>query len=99
MVAPEQFESFARGTHAALFHVLHSLTDAFQYIGLRGDIQQALIGFCILYDCFRFSIDRKNERFFRLFEMLHELRWIAPECRHGLNVFFYVEHEGLARQS
>jgi hypothetical protein len=40
----------------------------------------------------------ENQRFFRLFEMLHELCWIAPECDHGLTVFFYVEHEDLAPQ-
>ena len=40
----------------------------------------------------------ENQRFFRLFEMLHEFRGITPERRHGLNVFLYVEHEDLARQ-
>lgn len=98
MAAPEYSRRFARRTHTALFQVVPALTDAFQRIRLRGDIKQALIGFSILYDRFRFSINRENERFLRLFEMLHELCWIAPECRHGLDIFFYVEHDDLARQ-
>jgi|GEM_PF-5646512 len=88
MVAPEHFQRFARRTHPALLQVSPALTDAFQRIRLCGDIQQALIGFGILYHRFGLSIDCENQRLYRLFEMLHELRWIAPECRHGLNVFF-----------
>src|SRR5579859_4513855 len=88
MVAPEHFERFACRTDAAFLHVVQALTDAFPGVRLRGDIEQALIGFGILHDRFGFSIDGENERFFGLFEMLHELRRIAAECRHGLNVFF-----------
>src|SRR5271167_209566 len=98
MAAPEHFQRFARRTHATLFQVFEALADAFPCISLCGDIQKALIGFGILDDRFGFPVDGENERFFRLFEMLHELRRIATECGHGLNIFFYVEHESLERQ-
>ncbi len=88
MVAPEHFQRFARRTHASLFQVFQSLTDAFLFIGLRCDIQKSLIGFGILHDCFGLSIDGEYEWFFRLFEMLHELRRIAAKICHGLDVFF-----------
>ena len=88
MAAPEYFQCFARGTHTALLHVFQALADAFLFIRLRGDIQKSLIGFGILHDGFGLSADGENERFFRLLEMLHELRRIAAELRHGLNVFF-----------
>ena len=88
MVVAEHFQRFAGGSHTALFHVFETLTDAFECICLGCDIQEALIGFGILHDSFSFSVHCKNERLFRFFEMLHELRWIAPEGRHGLNVFF-----------
>src|SRR5882762_9716635 len=98
MLAPEHFQSFTRRTHTPLLYVFEALPDSFKRIGLCGNVEQALIGFGILHDRFRFSIDRKNQRFLRLLEMLHELRRIAPECRHRLNVFFDVEHSGLALQ-
>ena len=44
------------------------------------------------HDRFCFSIDRKNQWFLRFLEVLHELPRIAPERRHGLNVFFDVKH-------
>jgi hypothetical protein len=88
MAAPEDFQRFASRTHAALFQVFEALTDAFEYICLRGDIQEALIGFGILHDGFGLTVDGENEWFFGLFEMFYKLRWIAPESCHGLNVFF-----------
>ena len=60
MVAPEGFERFARGAHAALFQVFEGLADAFECIRLRGDIQEALIGFGILDYRFGLSTDREN---------------------------------------
>jgi hypothetical protein len=98
MAAPEYFQCFARGTHTALLHVFQALADAFLFVCLRGDIEQSLIGFGILHDDFGLSVDGKDERFFRLFEMLRELRRIAAELSHGLKISFYIEHEDLARQ-
>ena len=91
MVALERFQSFARRTHKKLLYVFDALPDSLKRIGLCGNVEQALIDFRILHDRFRFSIHCKNQRFLRLFEMLHELPWIAPECGHRLNVFLDVE--------
>ncbi len=82
MTAPEYFERFARRAHAALLHVFQALADAFLRIRLRGDIQQALIGFGVLYDGFRLSIDAEGERLFCFLAMTHDLRRIAAgSCR------------------
>src|SRR5207249_10135258 len=87
MVAAEHFQSFTRRTHTTLLCVFEALSDALKRIGLCGDVEQALIGFGILHDRFRFPIDRKNQRFLRFLEVLHELPWIAAERGHSLNVF------------
>jgi hypothetical protein len=81
MAAPEHFQRFASGPHAALPHVFHAFTDAFQSIAVGGDIHEAPIGFGILHDRFGLSIDGENERFFGLFEMLHVDRSSLPS--HG----------------
>src|SRR6266478_9433455 len=98
MVAAEHLQRLTRGTHATPLCVFDALPDSLKCIGLCGDIEQTLIGFGILDDRFRLSIDRKNQRFLRFLEVLHELPWIAPECRHRLNVFFDIEHNDLALQ-
>src|ERR1700687_2381741 len=95
MVAPERFQSFTRRTHTTLLYILDALPDSLKCIGLRGDVEQALIGFGILHDRLRPSIDCKDQRFLRLLEVLHEFPRIAPECRHRLNVFLDVEHDDL----
>jgi hypothetical protein len=96
MLAPEYFKSFPRRTHTTFLYILNALSDSLSGICVGGDVKQTLMGFGILHDRFRLSIDCKNQRFLRLLEMLHELPGIAPECRHRLNVFFYVEHDALA---
>jgi hypothetical protein len=98
MVAPEHFQSFPRRTHTTPLYIFDALPDSLKGIGLRGDVEQALIGFRILHDRFRLSIDCKNQRFLRFLEVLHELPWIAAERRHRLNVFFDVKHNDLALQ-
>src|SRR5882762_2732422 len=98
MVAPEHFQYLTGRTHTTLLYVFEALPDALKRIGLCGNVEQALIGLGILHDRFRLSIDCKNQRSLRLFEMLHELPWIAAERRHRLNVFFDVEHSDFALQ-
>jgi hypothetical protein len=94
MATTEHFQRLARRTQTALVQVFTALPVT--CMRLCCDIQQALTGFGILHNRFGLAINRKNWWFFRLFEMLHELRGIAPECRHGLNVFSAVEGDGLA---
>jgi hypothetical protein len=96
MVAPEHFKSFPRRTHTTLLYILNALPDSLSGICVGGDVKQTLIGFGILHDRFRLSIDCKNQGFLRPLEKLHELPRIAPECRHRLNIFFDVEHDALA---
>src|SRR5437660_4839818 len=98
MVAAKHLQRFTGGTRTTLLYVFAALPDSLKSIGLCGNVEQALIGFGILHDRFRFPIDRKNHRFLRLFEMLHELPWIAAERRHRLNVFFDVKHHHLTLQ-
>jgi hypothetical protein len=99
MVAAEHLQCFAGGTHTTLLCVFDALADTLKCIGLRGDVEQALIGFGILHDRFCLSIDGKNQRFLRFLEMFHEFPTIAAERRHRLNVFFDVKHNDLALHS
>jgi hypothetical protein len=98
MVAAEHLQCFTGRTHTTLLYVFDALPDSLKGIGLRGDVEQALIGFGILHDCFRLSIDCKNQWFLRSLEVLHELARIAAERRHRLNVFFDIKHHDLALQ-
>src|ERR1700739_4943662 len=98
MVAAEHLQCFTGRTHTTVLYVLDALPDSLKGIDFRGDVEQALIGFRILHDRFRLSIDCKNQWFLRFLEVLHELPWIAAERRHRLNVFFDVKHNDLALQ-
>src|SRR5260370_4244264 len=95
--AAEDVQSFARRTHAALFYVLKPLPGSLSGISLRRDVQQALIGFSILHDRFRFAIDGEDQGSLGSLQTFHEFTRIAPECGHGLNVFLDVEHTHLVR--
>src|SRR5258708_16269512 len=98
MDAAEQFKGFARWTDAALLYVLKPLPDSLSRVGLRRDVEKALIGFGILHDRFRFAIDGENQRPLGFLEALHEFSRIAAGCGHRLNVFLNVEHTHLAWQ-
>jgi len=98
MVAPERLQSFARRKDTTLFYVFSALANSLECIGMRGKVEQALIGSGILHDCFCFAIDGEDQRFLGLFETLHELGWIAAEGCHRLNILFDVEHDDLAAQ-
>jgi hypothetical protein len=97
MFAAERFEGFARRTHTTPLDVLKALVDALTGVGLCGDIEETLIGFGVLQHRFGLAIDGKDQRPLRLLEMLHKLRWIPAKGRHCLNVFFDIEHGGLAQ--
>jgi len=95
MDAAEQFKGFARWTDAALLYVLKPLPDSLSRVGLRRDVEEALIGFGILHDRFRFAIDGENQGSLGFLKTLHEFARITPECGHRLNVFLNVEHTHL----
>jgi len=63
MPAPEYFKSFPRRTHTTFLYILNALPDSLSGICVGGDVKQTLIGFGILHDRFRLSIDCKNQRF------------------------------------
>jgi hypothetical protein len=92
MDATEQFQNFPRWTHAALLYILKPLPDSLSFVGLRGNVEEALIGLGILDDGFRFAIHGENQRPLGLLEALHEFRRITPESCHRLNVLLDVEH-------
>src|SRR5229473_1220834 len=95
MDAAEHFQSFTRRTYAAFLYVLKPLTDTLNRVGLRSDVEQALIGFSILHNRFRLAVNGKNQRPLGFLEALHEFSRIAAECGHRLNVFLNVEHTHL----
>jgi hypothetical protein len=95
MDAAEQFKGFARWTDTALLYVLKPLADTLNRVGLRSDVEQALIGFSVLHNRFRFAVNGKNQRPLGFLEALHEFSRIAAECGHRLNVFLNVEHTHL----
>jgi hypothetical protein len=97
MFAPEHFQRFSGRMHAALLYILKALADPFSCFDLRGDVEQTLLGFGILHDCF--SLSGKHQRFFCLLKVLHGLRGISAESDHRLNVFLDVEHEYLGLTS
>jgi hypothetical protein len=72
-----------------VFCLPYSLED----IGLRGNIQQPLVGFRVLNHGFRFAIYGKDYRPLRLLKALHEFAGLAAEGGQGLNVFGNVEHQ------
>jgi hypothetical protein len=98
-IAPEHLQSFVRGVRATLLYILKALPDSLKSIRLRGNIQQALIGFGILHNRFRLSIDGKHQRSLGLLKLFHEFPRIAPECRHRLYIFLDVEHKALTLSS
>jgi hypothetical protein len=50
---------------------------------LRGDIEEALIGFGVLDDRFSLSMNGKNQWFSRFFQMLKKFRGIAAKTKAG----------------
>ena len=84
--APERFQAFARRTYAAFFHIFEAFADTLGSVGWRRYIEQPLIGFGIWHDRFGLSVDGKNQRFSRLFQMFQEFRRITAKCRHGLHL-------------
>src|ERR1700730_9532176 len=95
MDAAERFQRFTRRTHAALVYVIKPLADSLNRVGLRRDVEEALIGFGVLHDRFRFAVDCKNQPPLGFLEAFHEFSRMAPERGHRLNVFLNVEHTHL----
>jgi hypothetical protein len=50
-------EYFVCRTRAAMRHVFKALPDGFMHIGAGNEIEKPLIGFRVLHDCFRFTLN------------------------------------------
>src|SRR5579859_30427 len=96
MESAEGTEGPTRGARATLLYIFLGLTNAFAGIGLSRSVQKALVGFGVLEHCLGFAVDSKDEGPFGFFEVFDEFGGVAAEGRHGLNVFFDVEHLHLA---
>ena len=91
MLTPEGFERFPRRRRAALGHVFTALPDAFFGVCLCRDIEQALIGFSVLYYRGGLAVDRQNHRALRLLELLKKRNGIVPKRGQGMNVLSNVQ--------
>src|SRR5690348_4183498 len=85
-------EELACWPYLALSHVLEALTYTLRGIGPSSDIQQPLVGFCILYNGRGFALDGQYDRTFALFELLHELAGAPAERGQRLDVLRDIEH-------
>jgi hypothetical protein len=79
-------ENFPRRPDLPLFCVFQTLTDTFFCIGTGGNVEQALIGFGILYDSRCLPFHRKHHSALCLFKLLHEIAGSAAKRRQGLDV-------------
>src|SRR5260370_10591792 len=85
MGTTEHFQNFPRRPHASFLYIFKPLADSLSRVGLRGDVEEALIGFSILYDRFRFAIDGENERSLGFRDTFHEVCRDAAEPGHVLH--------------
>jgi hypothetical protein len=60
MFAANTLKHLSRRTDATMGYIVQALTDAFLRISARGDVQQALVGFCILYNGSCLPIHRQH---------------------------------------
>jgi hypothetical protein len=86
-------ENLMRRTGAAVCHIVQALPDGLVQVGAGYYVEQALVRFRILDHRFSLAFDGEDNRAFVLFELFHELAWIAAKRRYGLDVFGDIEHE------
>lgn len=94
MLRPELGEEFPDGSHIASAGVFEALPDSFASVRLRGDVEQALIGFGILNHGPSLAFDGEHHGALGLLELLHKITGPAAEGGERLNVFSDIEHEG-----
>src|SRR5260370_8560964 len=84
MGTTEHFQNFPRRPHASFLYIFKPLADSLSRVGLRGDVEEALIGFSILYDRFPFPIAGETERSLGVLETFHEFSPVPPHRAHTL---------------
>jgi hypothetical protein len=67
--------------------VFEALSDPFRGVSPGSDVEELLIGFGILHDCFGLAVDSKNNRLLTSLKALHEFPGVTPESGHRLDVF------------
>jgi len=68
----EVSEKLSRGPEPTLFGVLKALTDALRGMGTGGYVEQALIGFGILYNGRRFPLHGQHHGALGFLELFHK---------------------------
>jgi hypothetical protein len=64
---------------SVLLGLFEALADALVSVGAGGDVEQALIGFCILNDSRRLALDRQDHGPLAPFELFHKVTRPAAE--------------------
>ena len=95
MIGFELVKELSRRPGPSLFHVFEPLTDAFLRIGARGDVEQPLIGFRVLYDSRCLAIYGEHQGALGFPEPLHEVAGGTAKGRQRLDVGCDVKHERL----
>src|ERR1019366_10442457 len=81
MLRLELGKKFPSGSSLPAARFFEPLADALVHIGLRGDVQQALIGLGVLHDCLSLALDREHHGALALLELLHEIAGATTEAR------------------
>jgi hypothetical protein len=92
MLLANPVKDFPRRAGAAVGGVIKALADCLVYVSAGGDVEQTLICFGVLNDCFGFAFNRKDDGSLALFELLHEVATSAPKGRERLDVFRDIKH-------
>src|SRR5271168_988925 len=85
-------EKIARGACAAFADVFQSLANSFARVGCRCDVEQPLVGFCILDNGGGFALHCEDYRALAPLELFEEVRRAAAEGGQRLNILSEIEH-------
>src|ERR1700722_17853707 len=76
----------------ALLGLFEALADALVSVGAGGDVEQALIGSCVLNDGRRPALNRQDYGSLALFELFHKVAGPAAEGGQRLDILRNVKH-------
>ena len=66
MLSAHLLKEFGCWTPFSLVHILKPLTDTFVYVGLGGEVEEALVSGSVLDDGFGFAVDGEDDGAARL---------------------------------
>jgi hypothetical protein len=93
------FLELVQGDGAARLHVLQSLADAFEYLGLLRHLAELLVGGRILDDQLGLTVDGQNDRLSGLLQMPNEVCGVLLEVGHRVDIAAEVQHGSSRRES